>query len=894
MPEESRSSVQISQLEAALGGKYKIHGRIGAGGFGEVYLGEHTQLHRKVAIKILLHSISSQEDLVKRFQREARSAAALSHPNIIDIYDVGEGEGIYFFVMKYIEGETLSQKMQRERTLGPAYAIHIVQQIADALDYAHQNNVVHRDIKPANVMLDGYGKPLLMDFGVARVQYEGNLTKTGTLLGTPHYLAPEQPLGKAIDGRSDIYSLGIMFYEMLSGRPPFHDENSITLIFKHINEPPQPLTVQAPDLDPELCFVVHKMIEKSPENRFQTAGEVVDALQKLRDIYPVPITTGARRTAPGDVLSTEKLLILAQDHIDQNKLSKAIEILGTISKKDPGNETVKRQIQDLLPKLTDQIKTRIAAKDFRQARQLISQISQLSPQSTEIIRLRQQVITQETQIRDNNETLLKEHYVAAQQALENNRPSQAIEHLTHACTIDSSSQEVQLLLRQTEGKITSEIKMLCERLDFTGAEKMLELGKQAFPTMVQTKAPTIERHRELYQVLQQGKEQFQQERWEDAERSFMKFLDARGPYEFAIFETLRKEAEDFLTKTREKIQEVQKPTPATIARETPVPVVPTPSAPVSKGSLVRIGIYIVLGALIAGAAWWITNFLKQQATPEPQANIPIARKAIDKPVAKPTTGELSITSEPPGAAVFVGTEQKGVTPLKLSQLPFGKHAITLKLKGYQDVTQEVELSENQAVLNLPAVMQQAVPQIGILVIESVPDGADIAMGTRMVGQTPKTMDKISIGKYTIRLRKEGYEDYTETVRIKDGQTTNVKAQLVEIPKPVAEPVKPKEPEIKPGTLVTLGPGVTPPKTISKTPVDYPEAARKQKLAGTVQLNLLISETGQVMDVKVLKSAHPILDEAAVRTVKQWIYEPAKKQNVPVRVWLSSSITFVKR
>jgi eukaryotic-like serine/threonine-protein kinase len=182
MPEESKNSVQINQLELALGGKYKILGKIGAGGFGEVYLGEHTQLHRKVAIKILIHSISSQEDLVKRFQREARSAAALTHPNIIDIYDVGEGEGIYYFVMKYIEGETLSQVMHRERLMDPALAINIIEQIADALDYAHQNNVVHRDIKPANVMLDPYGKPLLMDFGVARVQYEGNLTKTGTLL----------------------------------------------------------------------------------------------------------------------------------------------------------------------------------------------------------------------------------------------------------------------------------------------------------------------------------------------------------------------------------------------------------------------------------------------------------------------------------------------------------------------------------------------------------------------------------------------------------------------------------------------------------------------------------------------------------------------------------------
>src|SRR5262249_27789843 len=156
----------------------------------------------------------------------------LSHPNIIDIYDVGEGNDVYYFVMKYVEGETLGKKMNRDGKVSAGESIQIIKQVADALQYAHDQGVIHRDIKPGNVMLDPFGKPVLIDFGIARLQYEGNLTKTGTLMGTPHYLPPEQPLGKPVDGRSDIYSLGIMFYEMLAGKPPFHDENSVTLIFK--------------------------------------------------------------------------------------------------------------------------------------------------------------------------------------------------------------------------------------------------------------------------------------------------------------------------------------------------------------------------------------------------------------------------------------------------------------------------------------------------------------------------------------------------------------------------------------------------------------------------------------------------------------------------------------
>jgi|GEM_PF-3575992 len=892
MPEESKNSAQISHLELALGGKYKILGKIGAGGFGEVYLGEHTQLHRKVAIKILIHSISSQEDLVKRFQREARSAAALTHPNIIDIYDVGEGEGIYYFVMKYIEGETLSQVMQKSGQMDPALAISIIEQVADALDYAHENDVVHRDIKPANVMLDPYGKPLLMDFGVARVQYEGNLTKTGTLLGTPHYLAPEQPLGKPIDGRSDIYSLGIMFYEMLSGRPPFHDENSITLIFKHINEPPQPLNAQMPELDPELCFIVHKMIEKSPENRFQKADEVVEALQKLHDIYPVPSSTRGRTTMGGGAPNTEKLLLLAQEHIDQNKLSKAIEVLGTVTKKDPNNETARRKIQELIPKLSEQARSHIDSRDFRQARQVISQITQLSPQSSAIIQLRDAMAKKEQESPSASETILKEHYVAAQQALEKNQTSQALEHLTHAFTIDSSSQEVQQLLQETEGRITTEIRLLCEKLDFEGAEKILEMGKTAFPALAESKAPAIERHHGLYQIFQQAKGEAEQEKWSAAEKSLQKFLDAGQSYDFQIFGTLRKEAEELLARTQEKLGKEDKPTPATISKEK---AFHSPS-PIHKASMIRIGIYVVVGALIAGAAWWVTDFLKKLATPEAPNMIVVHKPESDTAPAavKPTTGEVSITSDPPGATVFVGTEEKGKTPLKLSALPFGTLKLTLKLQGYQDLTEDVELNENQAVVDLPAVLQSAAAQVGMLVIESTPPGAFIALGTRVIGQTPKTLDKTNVGKYAITLKKEGYVDYSETVRVKEGQTTTIQAQLAEIPKAVVVEEKPQPPEVKPGMLVTLGPGVTPPKSIQKSAVEYPDAARKQKLEGTVQLNLLISETGQVIDVRVIKSAHPLLDEAAVRTVKQWLYEPARKQNIPVRVWLGTSITFVKR
>lgn len=277
----------IAILEHALGSKYKIVRKIGFGGFANVYLGKHVQLGRKVAIKILRQSLGDDESIVERFRREAASVASLSHPNIIEIFDVGESEDCYYFVMKYIEGLTLSRKMQLEGRFKRAEAVQITRQIADALAYAHDNNVIHRDIKPGNVMLDQFGKPVLMDFGIARLQFERNLTKTGAMMGTPTYLPPEQPMGKPVDGRSDIYSLGIMFFEMLAGRPPFLNENPVSLIFQHIHEPPPPLKDLVPGLDPAVCAVVEKMMAKLPEDRYQSGEEVVHALEGLEGTTPV-------------------------------------------------------------------------------------------------------------------------------------------------------------------------------------------------------------------------------------------------------------------------------------------------------------------------------------------------------------------------------------------------------------------------------------------------------------------------------------------------------------------------------------------------------------------------------------------------------------------------------
>ena len=259
----------------------------------------------------------------------------------------------------------------------------------------------------------------------------------------------------------------------------------------------------------------------------------------------------------------------------------------------------------------------------------------------------------------------------------------------------------------------------------------------------------------------------------------------------------------------------------------------------------------------------------------------------------PGTGRLSISSDPVGAKVFLQGEEKGVTPLELSDLAFGKYALKLQREGFKDVEQEIEVTAETSSANIPVTLEKSAPVVGTLVVESDPPNAFIVIGNRVLGVTPKQLPNTKAGKYNITLKKDGYQDFTGTVRVAQDKTITFTGQLVEIPKPapiVEQPVV-KTPEVVPGTLVTLGPGVTPPKAVKKSYAKYPDSLRKRRVEGPVQMSILVSETGKVLDVKILKSAHPILDEVSVSAVREWIFEPATKDGVPVRIWIPVSITY---
>jgi len=274
---------QLQQdLQAELGTDFLIERELGRGGMAVVYLASDVHLGRKVAVKVLPPELTrlASGGLVERFKREARTSATLDHPHVIPIFRVSTGGKLFWYVMKYLEGEALDDIVKREHQLPFARTADILKQTADALAYAHRKNVIHRDVKPANVMLDENGWVTVTDFGIAKALDTSSLTGSGSMIGTPYYMSPEQCSGTKVTGASDQYSLAVMAYQMVGGHLPFTGETVIEIIKKHCLEPPPPLAVLRPATPPALVAVVERALSKSPEDRFPSVVEFAKAFEK--------------------------------------------------------------------------------------------------------------------------------------------------------------------------------------------------------------------------------------------------------------------------------------------------------------------------------------------------------------------------------------------------------------------------------------------------------------------------------------------------------------------------------------------------------------------------------------------------------------------------------------
>jgi eukaryotic-like serine/threonine-protein kinase len=290
-------AVSDTLINTVFDGRYRVLRRLGSGGMANVYLAEDEELGRQVAIKILNDRHAADDQFVERFRREAKNAAGLSHPNIVQIYDRGEAEGTYYIAMEYLEGQTLKELAVVRRPLPIREAIGYARQILAALRFAHRKGIVHRDIKPHNALIDDDGRVKVTDFGIARAGPASQMTEAGSIIGTAQYLSPEQARGGAIDQRSDLYSVGVVLYELLTGTVPFTGDTPVEIAMKHLSSVPEPPSARRADIPRPLDQVVLRALAKDAEERYATAEEMDAELARVAEGLPVSAETADAATA---------------------------------------------------------------------------------------------------------------------------------------------------------------------------------------------------------------------------------------------------------------------------------------------------------------------------------------------------------------------------------------------------------------------------------------------------------------------------------------------------------------------------------------------------------------------------------------------------------------------
>jgi eukaryotic-like serine/threonine-protein kinase len=295
--------------------RYRLERRIGAGGMADVYLAQDETLNRRVAIKILADRYTQDDGFVERFRREATAAAGLNHPNIVSIYDRGEAGGTYYIAMEYIEGPTLKEEINARAPLPEAEAVGYAQQVLNALEFAHRRGVIHRDIKPHNMMATPDGLVKVTDFGIARATNQVEMTEVGSIVGTAQYLSPEQARGQSVGPQSDIYSLGVVLYEMLTGEVPFAGGSAVEIAMKQVNDPPEPPSKKNRLISPGLEQVVMRALAKDPALRFHSAREMSDELARVQrgigvsqDTQQATAVIGAREAAAAQAPQTTRVM----------------------------------------------------------------------------------------------------------------------------------------------------------------------------------------------------------------------------------------------------------------------------------------------------------------------------------------------------------------------------------------------------------------------------------------------------------------------------------------------------------------------------------------------------------------------------------------------------------
>ena len=946
-------------------GRFEIIEKIGEGPIGAVYKALDPVIRRTVAIKVIklyaLEETTTFAEVFEKIYRVVRTSTSLNHPNICIIYDLSEEKKIPYITMEYVEGHDLESLLRRKHQFKRQELLNILQQTCDALDFAHKKNVIHQDLKSSNILATPDLQVKITDFGIAGLD-EIAAAQTKKLFAIPYYISPEQALGERVTPASDLFSLGVVIYYLLSGKYPFPGTtapNTIMMIARDVPAVPADLNRSAISKEDWNSFF-NIALAKSPNQRFRSAREMLEALHSIlpasdQTYYPYGFpselneSTGklektyiddAEPASPTLLIDASKIMEEASQQKQQ--LNEPTNPFGLQSATEPipieEQETEPVEVSPTLvepppaqreqpPQMEESLEIDYAAagmappQTHKEVPQPVTQPEIIVPPEPE---------SAKTELMQNPFAAAAAAHSAAAESKPGQPPPDFIPASGDMLEEEKEEQDYFATMAPREG--SGGAMAASDTSPIAGSPTI-----PPEPPIVPAPAPPASAPTQMLQVPSLDSSKGNGSGPAPVEsatlvNSFRQEPPAPQPPAVPLIPNTPKPAEPTpppFSAPTQMMQNVHQPasgpevrTPAAEPAK-PVPVAPPkaqappvhplskpleskPAAPAAKPPamqryfLAAIAIVIFI-ALVGGGILFFRKPAEEVPTPDPQPPKQAEKKSETKaapltsvePVAAPTTGNFMITSEPSGATVTVGDIERGMTPVEVVDLPVGKHLVKLQLKGYQPIEKEIEITADNLNPTVPGFTLAKAAVNGTLIVDSEPTGAFIVIANRVMGVTPKTISR-KPGNYEITLKKEGYLDYTGTAIVAQDKRVTFKGTLSEVPKPpapVVEAPKPKPPEVTRGQLVTLGPDVVPPKPLKKVYAKYPDAARVKKLEGTVRMNVLVDETGRVLDVRVTKSAHPMLDEAVVKAYQQWTFQPATKQGVPVKVWITVSMSF---
>jgi len=754
-------------------GRYEFIDELGRGAMGVVYKAMDPVIGRTVAVKTIRLSEQgtglSRPELLTRFQTEARAAGLLTHPNIVVVYDAGEEDGLYFITMELVEGKSLQSLLDSGQSFPLPRVLRIMEQACSALQFAHDRNVVHRDIKPANLMLTGDDTVKVTDFGTAKILQFGTVQQTAHVMGTPSYMSPEQVKGRAVDGRSDIFSLGVMLYEMVTGEKPFPGQNITTVIYKIVNEDPVPPRQIDPSIHAGISGVVMKALAKEPDNRYQSCREMLEDLRNYRSL------AGAG--------STEKTMVFGGPGISNPDATVAVSASGghgargedplvaaaarslTARASSPGQTPVIRRTGSLAP--SEQPKKKNVVGTVFAALFLVGVIVyggyKLRPQYEYARKLREAQKTGATESVTPSSGAAEASSAANTPAGPNGNeaapqlkePALSVVQTTNAKLLETTP--ARPAPKKIESAVTPAAAEYKGRIEEAASQKGLK-GR----LKVQASNNTLT----LAGKLRPGEH-----------RDMLQFL-RNAPANVRVVDHI--EYDDTPDPTAANDADGGHPVPA-----------------VGHGAIHVLSDVIGATALLHGPAGQVLN---QCQTPCSFNNLNPARYGLEvkkdgyesmQTALQVKSGDvldqkirleslakgLYVSSRPPGADVFInGAKQSGQTPATLPLAP-GQYNLVLRLQGYEAYAGNVQVKDNIQTTLDAELKEKATSRVAWADVTSNPKGAEIVIDGTSTGQFSPARVQVTAGAHVVTLKMEGYQPVRRTVQVTEGSTVTVEGTL---------------------------------------------------------------------------------------------------------------------